>query len=140
MKFISKTPEETEKIGGEVVKRYRAPCIFCLFGELGSGKTTFIRGAGNYLGVKKIRSPTFLYVFIHRLPDINFYHIDLYRIKRPEDWNALGFDEYLNDKKGLIFVEWADRIKKIIPERRVDVIFEVIDEKRRRIIIKERSP
>ncbi len=139
MEFISKTSEETEKIGEEIVKRYKPPCIFCLFGELGSGKTTFIRGAARYLGVKKVRSPTFLYIFIYNLSNVNLYHIDLYRIKNPEEWNILGLDEYFIDKRGIIFIEWADRIRKILPEKRVDVIFELIDEKRRKIIVKERN-
>lgn len=139
MEFISKTPEETEKIGEEVIKRYKPPCIFCLFGDLGSGKTTFIRGAARYMGVTKVRSPTFLYIFIYNLPHVNLYHIDLYRIKKAEEWNVLGLDEYFSDKKGIIFIEWADRIRKILPEKRVDVVFELIDEKRRKIIVKEKS-
>lgn len=139
MEFISKTPEETERIGEEIVKTSQIPSLFCLFGELGSGKTTLIRGAAKYLGIKRIRSPTFLYVFIYNLPNLNFYHIDLYRLKNEEEWNILGLDEYLSDKKGMVFIEWADRIKKLLPLKRVDIIFEIVDENTRRIIVKKKD-
>lgn len=139
MEFIAKSPLETEKIGEEVVKKFFIPSLFCLFGELGSGKTTFIRGAAKYFGIEKLRSPTFVYIFIYNLPNLNFYHIDLYRIDKDIEWDLLGFDEYLNDKKGIVFIEWADKIKKNLPEKRVDVIFEIIDENTRKIIVKERG-
>lgn len=139
MEFISKTPEETERVGEELVMASGVPSLFCVFGELGSGKTTLIKGAAKYLGIKKIRSPTFLYVFIYNLPNLNFYHIDLYRLKNKEEWNFLGFDEYLDDKKGIVFIEWADRIREILPEKRTDVIFEILDEKTRKIIVKKRG-
>ncbi|MEO0231256.1 MAG: tRNA (adenosine(37)-N6)-threonylcarbamoyltransferase complex ATPase subunit type 1 TsaE [candidate division WOR-3 bacterium] len=139
MEFIARSPSETEKIGEEVIKKFSIPSLFCLFGELGSGKTTFIRGAARYFGIEKLRSPTFVYIFIYNLPNLNFYHIDLYRIDKDVEWDLLGFDEYLNDKKGIVFIEWADRIKKILPEKRIDVIFEIIDENTRKIIVKERG-
>ncbi|MEO0239919.1 MAG: tRNA (adenosine(37)-N6)-threonylcarbamoyltransferase complex ATPase subunit type 1 TsaE [candidate division WOR-3 bacterium] len=139
MEFIARSPSETEKIGEEVIKKFSIPSLFCLFGELGSGKTTFIRGAARYFGIEKLRSPTFVYIFIYNLPNLNFYHIDLYRIDKDVEWDLLGFDEYLNDKRGIVFIEWADRIKKILPEKRIDVIFEIIDENTRKIIVKERG-
>jgi tRNA threonylcarbamoyladenosine biosynthesis protein TsaE len=139
MEFITKNQSETEKLGEEVVKKFFVPCVFSLFGELGSGKTTFVRGAAKYFGIEKIRSPTFLYVYIYNLPNLNFYHIDLYRINEENEWNFLGFDEYLNDEKGIVFIEWADRIKKFLPKKRIDVIFEIVDENTRKIIVKERG-
>lgn len=139
MEFITKSPSETEKIGEEVVKKFFIPSLFCLFGELGSGKTTFIRGAAKYFGIEKIRSPTFVYVFIYNLPNLNLYHIDLYRVDKELEWDLLAFDEYLKDEKGIVFIEWADKVKKILPSKRIDVIFEIIDENTRKIIVKERG-
>ncbi len=139
MEFIAKSPFETEKIGEEVAKKFSVPNLFCLFGELGSGKTTFVRGAARYFGIEKLRSPTFVYIFIYNLPNLNFYHIDLYRLNKEIEWDLLSFDEYLNDKKGIVFIEWADKIKKNLPKKRIDVIFEIINENTRKIIVKERS-
>src|SRR3989344_5700223 len=104
-----------------------------LVGELASGKTTFLQGFAQGLGLKnKILSPTF--IIMRRVG--HFYHIDCYRIKNPKEMLALGFKKIIANPKNIIAVEWADRIRKIMPVNTIWVEFELLSEKKRRIVVK----
>ncbi len=133
MKFLSKSPTETKKIGKKIAQK--RPLILALKGDLGSGKTTFLKGYGQALGVKeKILSPTFLILKKFPIENKNFVHIDCYRIKNSKDLLALGFKKMIN--KDLIAIEWPERIKDILPENTVFLEFKIIDKNKRKIIIK----
>ena len=126
------------------VKNFREEKAFfiALKGELGGGKTTFLQGFAKELGVKeKILSPTFVilkrFQILARQPADKFqvfYHIDCYRIQKPEELLSLGFKKILSNPKNIIAVEWAERIKKIMPKDILKLKFEFIDGKTRRII------
>ena len=107
--------------------------VLGLVGDLGGGKTTFLQGFAKGLGIKeKILSPTF--IIVRRIR--NFYHIDCYRIKKPKEILDLGFGKILFDPKNIVAVEWADKIRKIIPKETVWINFEFIDNKTRKIVIR----
>jgi len=145
LKIISHSPAQTQKIAQILVKtlldqRANPPHIFALQGNLGAGKTTFIQGVGKALKIKgKILSPTFLIIKsfpLQKNPHFkNFYHIDCYRLEKPEEILALDFKKIIQDPKNLVFIEWPERIKKLLPKDTLWITFKVVDKDKREIII-----
>ena len=119
--------------------------IIGLEGDLGGGKTTFLQGFAKGLEIKeKILSPTFVIMrrFKIRVNSrsnlckfANFYHIDCYRIKKPEEILDLGFREIISNPRNIVAIEWAEKIKKILPKDAIWVNFEFINKKNRRIFV-----
>jgi tRNA threonylcarbamoyladenosine biosynthesis protein TsaE len=105
----------------------------CLYGDLGAGKTSFSYGIALGLEVQEqyITSPTFTFVneYTGRVP---FYHIDLYRLKDPEELESIGFEEYI-DSDGVTVIEWAERAEDELPEDRLSVYLSYVDEHSREI-------
>lgn len=138
--IITNSFEETQKLGLEFAKKVSDISVLALYGDLGSGKTTFIQGLAKGLGInKKIISPTFIIMRSYKVPAIfkkrHFYHIDLYRIHNEDDVRELGLIELINDPDNLLAVEWPEKIIKLLPEKRFDLHFTYIDENKRKIII-----
>ncbi len=131
-KFISKDELDTIELAQNFESEKFPNMIICLNGELGSGKTVFTKGIANALGITEtITSPTFSIIkeYDGELP---LYHMDVYRL---EDSDAdIGIEEYFN-KGGVVVIEWADMIKDILPEERLDIKFKVIDEDKRALIL-----
>ena len=137
MQLTSHSPKETQKIASKLAKRLKKREVLCLFGDLGGGKTTFIQGLAKGLGIKKrVTSPSF--VLMRKYPVkghlvTSLYHIDCYRIKSYKEILDIGFNEILEDKNAVIAIEWADKIKEILPKERLDIKFEFVDETTRKI-------
>jgi tRNA threonylcarbamoyladenosine biosynthesis protein TsaE len=105
---ITHSPAETEAFGERFGKRLRAGDMVLLTGELGAGKTTFVRGvARGTASVAPVASPTFQLVRVYP-GKVQLAHIDLYRIERPSELADLGLDELLD--QGAVVVEWGDRL------------------------------
>lgn len=117
MKIISKSVNDTINIGKVIAKNLRKGDIVCLFGELGSGKTVLTKGIASGLGIKRCRiiSPSFVLLRQYHTARIPFYHFDLYRLKVTDEILALGYEEYFYDE-GITVVEWADRLKYLLPK------------------------
>jgi len=133
---ITSGPIQTKKLGEKFAKEIlekkpkKTAFVVGLEGELGGGKTTFLQGFAKGLGIKeKILSPTF--VIMKKFND--FYHIDCYRIEKPKELLDLGFKKITSNPKNIIVIEWADRIRKIMPKHTLWIKFDFINEKRRRI-------
>ena len=111
---------DTQKFAQKLAKELPGR-VFALSGDLGSGKTTFTQFFLRALGVRgRITSPTFIIIknYKLRITDYGFkkvYHIDCYRIKSPKELLALDFKEILSDPKNLLIIEWADRIRNLLP-------------------------
>lgn len=106
--------------------------VICLNGELGSGKTMFVKGIANALGINEtITSPTFTIVkeYDGELP---LYHFDVYRLDGNTE--GVGIEDYFT-KNGVVVIEWADTIKNILPEERLDIKFKVTGENKRTLVI-----
>jgi tRNA threonylcarbamoyladenosine biosynthesis protein TsaE len=136
---VTTSPEETKKIGfliGKKALKHQKMFFLSLSGDLGGGKTTFTQGFGKGLGIKdNITSPTFLVFKKYETKnDKIFYHFDAYRIKE-KDLSVLGFQEIINNKKNIIVVEWGENIKKMLPEKSLEVHFEFKDKNTRKLII-----
>lgn len=118
------SPEETEHLGSLIAEHLGPGSIVSLNGDLGSGKTTLVRGIARQLGCKgQIASPTFTLLREHpALPGKHpLFHFDAYRLTSADDFFALGLDEYF-DREGVCVIEWGDRIRDALPERTVRVV------------------
>lgn len=117
MEFISNSVNDTLDFGKKIAKRLQKADIICLFGRLGSGKTVLTKGIACGLGIarREIVSPSFVIIREYSGPRAPLYHFDLYRLKAPKDVVLLGYEEYLyND--GITVIEWADRLKYLLPQ------------------------
>lgn len=133
MEIILNSLEETEKFGIKLGKFLQKGDILCLNGELGAGKTTMTKSIGIGLGVEEyITSPTFALInqYSGRLP---VYHFDVYRLENVDELYDLGFDEYFYGD-GVCIIEWADKIKRMLPKERIVVDIENGNDKERRIL------
>lgn len=131
-KFTSHNEYETLELAQNFESEKFPNMVICLNGELGSGKTMFVKGIANALGVtESITSPTFTIVkeYDGELP---LYHFDVYRLDGNTD--GVGIEDYFN-KNGVVIIEWADTIKNILPEERLDIKFKVVGENKRVLVI-----
>jgi tRNA threonylcarbamoyladenosine biosynthesis protein TsaE len=145
-KFLSKSASETREIGKSFAEKLvkekglKEALVLALEGELGGGKTTFVQGLAKGLGIReKILSPTFVLMRSFRVRNDSFkklFHVDCYRIKNPEDMVRLGFDKIVSNRENFVVVEWAKRIKSILPKSKIKINFKFIDENKREIKIK----
>src|SRR3954466_13794907 len=102
--------EETATIGRQLATGLTAGDVLLLYGELGAGKTAFIRGLAEGLGVPRdeVSSPTFTLIQEYRGGRLTLFHVDLYRIEDPREFDELGLDEIAED--GVLAIEWAERL------------------------------
>lgn len=106
--------EDTKLFGREISRTLPPNTILALQGELGAGKTTFVQGLAEGLGISDpIQSPTFTYLQIYE-GKTPLYHFDLYRLSKESDFVCLGFEEYF-DAGGIVVIEWPERIASLIP-------------------------
>lgn len=130
----TRSVEETIELGERIGKLLQAGDVAALIGKLGSGKTTLTQGLARGLGVGKkdyVTSPTFTLIKEHK-GRIPVYHIDLYRIDNLKEVYDLGYDEYFYGE-GVTIIEWADKIRKLLPKEVLLINLEIINENRRRI-------
>lgn len=140
--FVTSSAKETQKLGELFAAELKGGEIVCLSGELGAGKTTFSQGFLKGLGAQgPYTSPTFMVMKHYEIKPSkaskirNVYHVDAYRVG-PDDMLNLGWDEIVSDKANIIIVEWAQRIRKIIPDCSICIDFSWVDENERRIVFK----
>lgn len=129
-------------LGVEILKTKNlfSPLVIALYGDLGSGKTTFIQGLAKGLKIRgKIKSPTFIILRKYKINNKKFktfYHIDAYRIKNKQDIKNSGIEEGLKNKDSILAIEWADIIKKYLPPLRVDIFLKHSSKNSREIIFR----
>ena len=154
-KLKTKSSKATQNLGKKLAQSFLASTrkskgaiVIGLEGDLGGGKTTFVQGFAKGLGIKeKILSPTFVILKKFSIPDSSsiiysrehkfktFYHIDCYRLGNPKDILVLRFNEIISNPENIIVIEWADKIKKILPKEAIILKFKFIDEKTRKIVL-----
>ena len=134
--IITKNFEETKSFGKSFAKQIKNGGIIALYGQLGSGKTTFTQGLANGLGIKKrIISPTFIVIRTYKLRIKNFYHIDLYRVENKTEIQNLGLQELLDNPENIVVIEWAEKLENLLPKKRIDIHFTEIEKDKRKIKI-----
>lgn len=133
--YITKSSKETQKLGFDFAKTLRRGSVVCLYGDLGSGKTTFVQGLAKGLGIKRrIISPTFIIVRSYELGVMSFCHVDLYRTETVNDLKGLGLEEILEDPSNITVIEWAQNLKRLMPKNRIEIKFEHLENNSRKII------
>jgi len=146
--FVTEKMEETKKLGKLLAQELCGGEVVCLSGELGAGKTTFTQGLLAGLGAEKpYTSPTFVvmkeYILKNKKTKTKkqlkkIYHFDAYRVCE-KDFFVLGWEEIMADTGNISIIEWADKIKNIIPTRAIWIDFAWLDEKRRKINLQKKN-
>ncbi len=137
--MITKNERETKKVARmlaqEIIKKplkTKGAVVIGLQGELGAGKTRFVQGFAKGLGIRqRLTSPTFVLMKKYK----NLYHIDCYRIDKPKDLLDLDFKEIVSNPDNIILIEWAEKVRKILPKDTIWIKFEIINFKERKIKI-----
>ena len=144
MQIVSKSLKETEEIAQDFIKKiskgiYDKALVVGLYGDLGSGKTTFTQAVAKIFGIKEdITSPTFV---IEKIYDINhgefkkLVHIDAYRLDSAQELQALEWERTMADPRSIIFIEWPERVAEILPENHAKINFKFLSENEREIEI-----
>lgn len=128
-KITTKDEMDTLELAQNIESEKFPDMVICLIGELGSGKTVFVKGFAQALGINEtITSPTFTIVKEYESGELPLYHMDVYRIEDNKD--NIGLTDYFN-KGGITIIEWADMIESELPEERLDIRFRVVDENTR---------
>jgi len=134
--LFTKSSAETKGLGKRIGKLLLPGDTVALTGELGSGKTVLTKGIARGLGIKgnPVRSPSF--VLIKEYPGkVPLFHFDLYRLKKPEELNTIGYEEYFSGK-GVVVIEWAEKAKNFLPEKYLKVELLIINKNKRKISVK----
>ena len=135
--LLSRSAEDTTRLGRELVSQLSPPKLVLLRGDLGAGKTTLVKGIAEGFGAAsqdEVTSPTFTLIHEYRSPAVNIYHIDLYRVDTLRQLETLAIDDLL-DPKSLLLIEWGEKFERFVRERNLEISFERTGENDRKIRI-----
>ena len=126
--------EETEALGERQAKCLHAGAVVALYGDLGAGKTAFVRGMARGLDIREsVTSPTF--TIVNEYPgDPALFHFDMYRLKNADELYGIGWEDYL-DRNGICVTEWSERIEEALPEDAVRVTIRRLSDTERSVSI-----
>ena len=132
-KFTSRSEDDTRELAENIESEKFPGMVICLIGELGSGKTAFVKGFAASLGLKDdITSPTFNIVKEYEDGEMPLFHMDVYRLEETDE--TIGFNDYFKSN-GVTIIEWADMIEDKLQEERLEIKFKVIDENTRVLVL-----
>lgn len=143
LEFISRSPEQTRRVGARLGQLLRGGEVICLQGPLGAGKTVLAQGIGRGWGATTtLASPSFVLIREHRRPagDQVLLHIDFYRLEDPQEVLGLGLDDWLGDADVVALIEWPERAAPFLPPERMWVRLEFADTDRRRLLFTADGP
>ncbi len=138
--YTTNSKEETLVLGQVLADEFMPTTLVTLSGNLGAGKTTLTQGILKAFGAKPpYTSPTFVIMKEYPLIEVKnnikrIYHVDAYRVEG-QDLANIGFEEWCSDPNGLVLLEWPERIKELLPEKRIDISIKSQGEKTRKISI-----
>lgn len=131
-KYTSRCEEDTQELAQNIESEKFTGMVICLWGELGSGKTVFVKGFAQSLEVTEtITSPTYNLVKEYTDGEMPLYHMDLYRLD--DNGDSVGIFDYFN-KDGICIIEWPEMIENNLPDERLDIKFKVLDEEKRILV------
>ena len=131
-KYISKSVEDTINIAENIESEKFPNMVICLNGDLGCGKTVFVKGFANALNINdNITSPTFNIIKEYNNGELPLFHMDVYRLE--ESQVEIGIKDYFN-KNGITIIEWSDLIKDELPDERLEINFKFVDDNTRALI------
>ncbi len=123
----SKSEDDTISIANEFADKLKSGMIIILNGELGAGKTFFIKQVLRKFNVTNTNSPTFAIVNEYSGEKI-FYHFDFYRINKESELHDIGIEDYFNDEQSIIFIEWGNLFPEVLPKKRVEISISYLNE------------
>lgn len=130
----SKNENDTAELAGLFAAIINPGDVIALNGDLGSGKTFFVKNFCKNFDIDIVSSPTF--ALVNEYTGLQkIFHFDFYRINKLNELFEIGFEDYLNDESAIIFIEWADLFKELLPKRFYEVKFAVVSDNLRRITI-----
>ena len=133
-KYTSRNETDTLEIAQNIESEKFPNMVICLIGELGSGKTMFVKGFAHALGLEEnITSPTFNLVKEYLNGEMPLYHMDVYRLEGSNE--NVGIEDYFF-KNGVTIIEWSDMITDLLPEERLEIEFKVVNENTRILYFK----
>lgn len=133
--LISNSVDETQKMAKKLASLVDEGDIISLTGDLGAGKTSFVQGLAEALGVSlHIISPTFTLIREYA-GKLLLYHFDVYRLKSIQELVELGYEEYFFGK-GVCVIEWGDKIRELLPPDYLEIEFRRVDENRRKLFVR----
>jgi tRNA threonylcarbamoyladenosine biosynthesis protein TsaE len=134
MPHSSRNPDETRFIASDFVRNAQAGMVVSLEGDLGAGKTEFVKGLAVGLGFAgEVTSPTFTILHEYRGGRLPLFHLDFYRLQEESELDEIGFDEYLKGG-GVCAIEWGNRFPNRLPPDSFKVIFSIEADERREIV------
>jgi tRNA threonylcarbamoyladenosine biosynthesis protein TsaE len=134
MHRVSNNPEETRMLASEFIRNVPAGAVLSLIGDLGAGKTEFVKGLALGLGIdSEVTSPTFTILHEYRGGRLPLFHMDFYRLREERELDEIGFDEYLK-AGGVSAIEWGNKFPDRLPPDSVKVFFNIEDGDRREIV------
>lgn len=138
---ITHSAEETMALGRKLAPALKHARMVILRGDLGTGKTTLVKGIADGLEAashEDVTSPTFTLIHEYRGPDINLYHVDLYRIDTPRELDTLGLDELFAEEGNLVLLEWGEKFQRFEKERDVEISIERRGDQERKFSVKKK--
>ena len=136
LKFTTHSPEETQSISKRLAEQLGESATLLLSGDLGAGKTTFVKGLAAAWGIdpNTVISPTFMLIREHA-GTVKLIHADAYRCSDPKEFLEIGLEEYLRNP-GVVIIEWGEKLKEIIPDNAIEIHFEMLQGNDRQITIR----
>lgn len=120
--YISNSEKDTIGVAKKLAGLLRSPDIVVLSGDLGAGKTKFTEGFLSYFGLEnEISSPTFTIVNEYYANELNIYHFDVYRLSSPDEFYAIGGEQYFEN--GICLIEWGEQIEEVLPKEYLHITF-----------------
>ena len=138
---ITHSAEETMDLGRKLAPTLKNARMVILRGDLGTGKTTLVKGIAEGLEAashEDVTSPTFTLIHEYRGPDVNLYHVDLYRIDTPRELDTLGLDELFAEEGNLVLLEWGEKFQRFEKERDVEISIERRGDQERKFSVKRK--
>ena len=134
--MLSSSIEETIQCGKQFAKRLKPSDVVCLYGDLGAGKTHFVKGIASFFGIdsSKVYSPTFTLINEY-YGSISLYHFDCYRINNEQEALEIGTEEYFYGN-GISVIEWPEKIRTLLPNKSIWVHVISLNKYKREITIK----
>ena len=134
MVIESRSPHETKLWGRRLASLLEGGELLGLIGDLGAGKTCFIKGLASGLSLREedILSPTFTMIQEHsgRVP---LYHIDLYRLEKPGELDSLGLEDLMQDERNLLLIEWGEKFPRILQQKDAEIVIRRVEHDERTV-------
>jgi tRNA threonylcarbamoyladenosine biosynthesis protein TsaE len=133
--------EETMALGRKLAPTLKQARMVILRGDLGTGKTTLVKGIAEGLEAAsqdEVTSPTFTLIHEYHGPEVHLYHVDLYRIDTPRELDTLGLDELFAEEGNLVLLEWGEKFPRFEKERDVEISIERRSDQERKIVIRRK--